>query len=50
MIVVTLSTTQQVTGYFYPYSHLPGGMLLIPPSTSSTLSFQALGKLHVVVR
>ncbi len=29
-----------VTGYFYPYSHIPGGMLLIPEPSTGDLALR----------
>ena len=35
---------RQVTGYFHPYNHLPGGMLLVPQPAQSARSLRLRGK------
>ena len=46
--VATHSGNQRVTGYFFPFDHLPGGILLYPPTENvREVAFDWAGQRHV---
>lgn len=43
-IVTSAGKARGVTGYFYPYSHIPGGMVLVPSLTSHDVKVRVAGR------